>query len=201
MKRKTKLINATMITVAVVLLYYWLVGFPASWTMQMADIANNTEKFTDKYGYAIPGEYSVSVDLDDLKSNVGKELYDDGAHRIFVGWMDNADLQGGVYRIGYRAVGTYSRNGASLISGIHHMTLGEHDFTTEMVAKMKAEYKGSIYESSTYGVGGLNFKDGDEFAFYLFPYDAYEKARITQNENGIVRLTVTGLYQNLWSGN
>jgi hypothetical protein len=68
-----------------------------------------------------------------------------------------------------------------------------------MVAKMKAEYKGKVYESATYGAGGLNFRDGDEFSFYLFPYDAYKKDGITQNEKGIVRLTVTGLYQNLWS--
>ncbi|WP_336770836.1 hypothetical protein [Paenibacillus sp. MMO-58] len=130
---------------------------------------------------------------------MGKELYNDGAHRIFVSWLDNVGLQGGGYRIGFRAVGTYSRNGASLISGTQYKTLGENNFSIEMVAKMKSEYKGSIYESATYGGGGLNFKDGDEFSFYLFPNNAYEKDGITLNENGIVRLTVTGLYQNLWS--
>ncbi|MBP3963014.1 hypothetical protein [Paenibacillus lignilyticus] len=201
MKGKTKRINAIIGAAAVVFLYYWLVGFPAAWTIHMADIANNTEKFTDKHGYAVTGKYSVSVDLADLESNVGKELYNDGAHRIYVMWIDNAGLQGGGYRIGFRAAGTYSHNGASLISGTHHKTVGEQEFATEMTAKMTAEYKGNVYESATYGTGGLNYKDGDEFSFYLFPNDAYEKDAITLSEKGVVRLTVTGLYQNLWSRN
>ncbi|SDW21236.1 hypothetical protein [Paenibacillus sp. CF384] len=199
MKRRTKLISSIIGAAVVVLLYYLLVGFPAAWTMQMADIANNTDKFTDKHGYTVPGEYSVTVDLADLESNVGKELYNDGAHRIYVMWFDNVDLQGGGYRIGFRTVGTYSSNGASLISGTHHKTVGEHEFTSETSAKMTAEYNGNVYESATYGTSGINFKDGDEFSFYLFPNDAYKKDGITQDEKGTVRLTVTGLYQNLWS--
>ncbi|WP_336770835.1 hypothetical protein [Paenibacillus sp. MMO-58] len=71
MKRKTKL-SVAFIGVAAVFLYCWLVGFPAAWTMQMADIANNTEKFTDKNGYAVPGEYSVSVDWQIWRATWGK---------------------------------------------------------------------------------------------------------------------------------
>ncbi|WP_308639541.1 hypothetical protein [Paenibacillus silvisoli] len=199
MKSKTSLLRTVIVAAAVIYLYFWIAGFPSSWTTEMADIVNNTSKFTDKHGYDVPGEYSVSVDLSDLESNVGKELYNDGAHRIYVMWMDNVGLQGGGYRIGFRAVGTYSRDGASLISGLHHITLDEHQFTSEMTAKMTAAYKGKVYESATYGTAGINFKDGDDFSFYLFPNDAYEKDEVTMNEKGIVKLTVSGLYQNLWS--
>ncbi|RAP75995.1 hypothetical protein [Paenibacillus montanisoli] len=196
--RSSNFLRAFIIVGFGIWLVFRLTDLPELWTREMADIVNDTSVFSDRHGHAVDGEYSVSIDLSDLDSNVGKELYNDGKHRIYVMWVDNVGVSGGGYRIGFRAVGTYSHNGASLISGQYHETLGEHEFTTKMTAKMKAEYKGNVYESATYGTSGINFKDGDDFSFYLFPVDAYESGEITLDEKGIVKLTLTGLYQNLW---
>ncbi|MGO4108504.1 hypothetical protein [Paenibacillus sp. YAF4_2] len=142
---------------------------------------NNTEDSTDQNGEMMSEEYTVSIDLSDLESNVGKELYNDGTNKIVVLSVDNTgNANSGGYRISFRSKGTYS-------------------FTAEMSAKMTATYKNKYYESSVFGTGGINYKDGDEFAsFYIFPHEAYDQ-EITLQETGTVLLTVTNLYKNSWS--
>ncbi|MEW9095613.1 MAG: hypothetical protein AB2417_11080 [Clostridiaceae bacterium] len=68
-----------------------------------------------------------------------------------------------------------------------------------MSAKMIAEYNGRVYDSTVFGTSGLNYNDGDDFSFYIFPREAYEEKEISLNEKGIVNLTVTSLYKNIWS--
>ncbi|MCT4544473.1 MAG: hypothetical protein N4A63_13080 [Vallitalea sp.] len=68
-----------------------------------------------------------------------------------------------------------------------------------MSSKMTAEYNGEKYNSSVYGLSGLNYKDGDSFLFYIFPSEVYQNGEITLKEEGIVHLTVTDLYKNIWS--
>jgi hypothetical protein len=168
-------------------------------TEGMAAIANNTEDYTDQNGQLLKGQYSVVIDLSDLESNVGKELYNDGTNKIVVLSVDNTgNANSGGYRISFRSKGTYSYNGASLISGVQHKTVSEHSFTMDMSAKMTATYKNKYYESSVFGTGGINYKDGDDFAFYIFPYEAYDQ-EITLQETGTVQLNVTDLYNNSWS--
>ncbi len=192
------IVLAMLISISVLVL--WSTGLIGLWTQGMAYIANNTEEFTDKSGHVIKGEYSVAIDLKDLKSNVGKELYNDGNNKIYVSWIDNTGgVNTGGYRIGFRACGEYSLTNASLISGTRHQTVGEHIFTYDMSAKMTAQYKGKVYNSGVYGTSGLNYKDGDDFSFYIFPREAYEKGEVSLNEKGIVKLTITNLYKNNWT--
>jgi len=68
-----------------------------------------------------------------------------------------------------------------------------------MSAKMKATYNNKNYNSSVYGHSGLNYKDGDDFSFYIFPSEAYNNQEISLNETGVVQLTVTGLFNTIWS--
>jgi len=55
----------------------------------MASIANNTRDFTDSNGHTVDEQYTVSIDLTDLDSNIGKELYSDGIHSIYVSGVDH----------------------------------------------------------------------------------------------------------------
>jgi len=64
---------------------------------------------------------------------------------------------------------------------------------------MTADYKGKSYTSQVAGLSGLNYRDGDDFFFYLFPGEAYDNNEIDINESGIVNVTVTQLYKNKWS--
>jgi len=135
-----------------------------------------------------------------LQSNLGKDLYNDGVHRIYVSNIDNTgDINSGGYRIGFRASGHYSLTKATLISGGHLVTLGNNSWTETMSAKMTAEYNGKTYTCPQEGVSGLIYKDGDEFSFYIFPTEACKKNEISLSEKGIVHLTVTNLYENIWS--
>jgi hypothetical protein len=199
MKAKKILFISTSVVV-VIFLVIWRIGLIGLWTEGLAYIVNNTAEFTDREGHIVHGEYSIPIDLSNLESNIGKELYNDGTYRIYVSWIDNTgSINTGGYRIGFRSSGQYSLTEASLISGGHHATVDGNSFTTTMISKMKAEYNSKNYTSSVFGVSGLNYKDGDDFAFYIFPNDTYEKQEISLNESGIVQLTVTGLYKNIWS--
>jgi hypothetical protein len=112
--------------------------------------------------------------------------------------MFSGERTGG-YRIGFRSSGTYSLRAASLISGGRHEVTGDHSFTTTMSAELQAAYNGKTYIGSVFGVSGLNYKDGDDFAFYLFPTAAYDSGEITLDERGTVNVTITKLYKNSWS--
>ncbi|MCW3491695.1 hypothetical protein [Dethiobacter alkaliphilus] len=201
MKKKTKTIFLIPTSVVVIgLLALWLTGMFGFWSDGMAFLANNTRNFTDGNGYIIEGQYQISIDLSDLDSNIGQELYNDGTHRIYVKSVYNTGSSNtGGYIISFRSSGQYSLTQASLISGIQHATVSENSFTKNMSAQMTAEYNGKIYDSWKSGVSGLNYKDGDNFSFYIFPGEAYDSNEVSLNEDGIVHLTVTNLYKNIWT--
>jgi len=197
--RKKKTIISILIF-ALIIIILRSTGLIGLWKNGISYIANNTKKFSDLQSHIIEGNYSVSIDLSNLESNIGKELYNDGIHRIYVSHVDNTgNINSGGYRISFRASGQYSLIKATLISGVHHATLGDKSFIYTMSAKMTAEYDCKTYASSEMGISGLNYKDGDDFSFYIFPTEAYKKNEISLNEKGIVHLTVTNLYENIWS--
>ena len=166
----------------------------------IAYVANNTRDYTDKNGYIITDECNFEVDLSNLQSNVGKQVYNDGKHKIYVSWIDNTgSIRSGGYRIGFRAKGEYSVHGATLISGVKHIAVTDNSFTYDMSAKMRATYKEKTYDCSVFGTSGLNYRDGDDFSFYIFPSVAYEKNEISLDEKGKVSITITNLYKNIWN--
>jgi hypothetical protein len=197
---KTTIILISVITI--IMFTLWFIGVIGLWLNGMAYIANNTKEFNDTEGHLISGEYSVSINLDDLKSNIGKELHNDGESKIYVSWIDNTGSSNtGGYRIGFRSSGQYSLNGATLISGAHHETVNDKSFRYYMTAEMTVKYKEKIYISSEFCISGLNYKDGDEFAFYIFPSKAYDNGEVSLNEKGIVELSIKNLYKNIWTKN
>jgi hypothetical protein len=205
MTKNRKIENIAFISVSAIVILLsilWSSGLMRLWANGISFIANNTKDYNDASGHVIQGNYSVSIDLSNLESNLGKDLYNDGVHRIYVSHVDNTgSVNSGGYRVGFRACGQYSLNGATLISGVHHATVNDHSFTINMSAKMTSEYNGKIYNSQEFGTSGLNYKDGDDFAFYIFPTEAYDKNEVSLDEKGTVRLTVTNLYENVWSKN
>lgn len=189
-----------ILIIVTILLVLWVTGLIGIWTEGMSNIADNTKEFTDTQSHIVEGEYSISIDLSNMENSIGKDLYNDGNHRIYVFWIDNTgSVRSGGFRIGFRSSGNYSLTNASLISGVHHATVNGNSFTNEMSAKMTVKYNGKVYNSSECGISGLNYKDGDDFCFYIFPTEAYEMEEITLDETGIVELTVKDLYKNIWS--
>jgi hypothetical protein len=201
-------VRITVNRIKIIILLIWIVwvigllltGKIRLETKGIAAIAGNTKEFTDKNSYVIDGEYTVSIDLNDLESNKGKELYNDGINKINVDSVDNSDsIKDGGYRIHFRSCGQYNSNYAELISGIRHSVNSENEFSFSVVANMTAEYKDKIYKCKVMGETGLNYKDGDIFSFYIFPLEAYENDEVSLNETGTVYLTISNLYKNVWT--
>lgn len=197
---KLKRSKITILVIAVILIAaLWATGLMGLWLKGLSYMAYNNKNYSNSQGHIVDGEFSISVNLKDLESNIGKELYNDGENKIYIYWMDNTgDVMSGGYRIGFRSSGQYSLDSATLVSGIHH----EHSDNYYLESKsaiMTAKYKGNIYNSIESGTSALNYKDGDDFAFYIFPTEAYENGEVSLNEEGIVDITVTNLYKNIWT--
>lgn len=155
-----KILYITAFLMAVMVIFLWSSGLFGLWSNGVAFLANNTKQFTEN-GHSVDGRYSLKVDLSSLESNIGKEIFNDGEHRIYVSSLQGT-LNGG-YDIGFRSSGQYSLSGATLISGLHHQTINDHSFTTSTTAKLTAEYNGKRYNAQVTGQCGLNYKDGDCF--------------------------------------
>ena len=202
MRNKRSKSNIILISLIIIIMFtLWFTGIIGLLFNGMAYIANNSKEFTEK-GHIISGEYSISINLNDLKSNIGKELYNDGESEIYVSWINNTgSINSGGYSIGFRSSGQYSLNSATLVSGAHHETVDDNSFSTNMTAKMTTRYQDKIYNSEVYSTSGLNYKDGDDFAFYIFPYEAYDNGEVSLNEKGIVEISIKNLYKNIWIKN
>lgn len=168
----------------------------------MSYIASNTKDFTYVNGNTIDGKYSITIDLNNLDSNIGKELYNDGENIIYVNLVDNTgNINTGGYRIHFRSSGKYSLDHAELISGVIHSYAENDLYDQKIYAKMTAEYNNKIYKCNEMGTTGVSYKDGDGFSFYIFPDEAYKNNEISLNETGIVKITATDLYKNIWLKN
>ncbi len=86
-----------------------------------------------------------------------------------------------------------------MISGLHHHTLDEHLFATDMIAQITVQYEGKKYTGSMVGASGLNYKDGDDFLIYMPSLDTQGQDEAAIDEPGIVQVDITGLYMNRWT--
>ncbi len=192
-------LGSLLLLAAVILLYgLWKSGYPGLWQYGIGKIADDTATFTDEGGHVLEGTYSLTLDLSDLDSNLGAELYNDGTHRIYVYWLEASGRSPG-YEIGFRSSGHYTRSGASLVSGIRHASVdGGRSFTSEMSAVMTVEHPAGSFTAVPTGLGGLNYKDGDDFSFTITLTDDAADREESPMQSGTMTLTVTDLYMNLW---
>lgn len=179
---------------ALLLFFFLNNGLPGLWSQGMGVIANNTKDYTDAEGHLVAGTFSIEIDLSDLRGNLGKTLYDDGKHKIYVSWVEKREQTGGI-EIGFRSSGTYSLNGASLVSGVRHMRVAPDSFTSMMTANAKATFDGKHFFASGHGISGINYKDGDDFTFH-FPMEGIADEQL---RTGTLVFTVTDLYMNVRS--
>lgn len=192
---KTKKISYLVVFVGLLVIFVlWYTGLVGLWTNGIAFLANNTQKYTHEDGHLLKGSYSLEVDLTNLESNIGQEIYNDGEHRIYVSWIQRTP--DGSCDVGFRSSGQYSLRGATLVSGIFHEAINDHSFTMSTTAKLTVKDHGEIYEAQATGRCGLNYKDGDCFSF---AFSQGEKSKVEGAEDaGIVILTISDLYKNIW---
>lgn len=191
-----KLKNLLTVLLVLTVLFFvitWRIGLLGLWSEGISYIASNTEDFRKNGGQVIKGSYTLSIDLTDLNSSIGKEIYNDGEHKITVEWINktgNTESEG--LNIGFRSFGDYSLDGASLISGVHHITNNDLSFSSEMSAKLTAQYNSKIYNGTVSGIAGLNYKSGDDFSFDIYAPEAI-------SGKGEIEITLTNLYMNIWT--
>ncbi|MGR9049511.1 hypothetical protein ACQ4XT_12880 [Halobacillus faecis] len=148
-----------------------------------------TSNMNDYYHKTFPmeGKYTVEINVDDLKSNEGKVLFEDSENKIYV---TKVSRNGSDYEIIFRSSGSYSADGATLVSGLEHAR-SNNGFTSHFKAEAEVEYKGDIYEVSPSGFSAFNYQDGDQFGFHF---------SINVKEESTVIMTVSQLQVNLWAG-
>ncbi|MNJ48837.1 hypothetical protein D3C77_440430 [compost metagenome] len=104
--KANKLFYSITLLTAVVIAVLWSSGLFGLWSDGIAFLANNTKEFTDENGHLVEGKYSLEVNLSDLESNIGKEIYNDGDHRIYVSWLQR--IHNGGYDIGFRFIAIFN---------------------------------------------------------------------------------------------
>lgn len=153
---------------------------------------NDIEKYHNN-AHPIKGEYTIEINLNDLESNKGKVLFDDGENQIHV--LKVIAHGKNEFELLFRSSGNVNPGGATMVSGVEH-NHNKDGLIRKFQATAKATYQGDTYTLNPSKYSGLKYNDGDEFGFYLeLPNDM-----IPDSENkGKVDMTVTDLYLNLWS--
>ncbi|WP_188456038.1 hypothetical protein [Virgibacillus oceani] len=194
--RKLVNLNTVYVVAAIVaigtIIIVWASEMSGIWTKGISHVANAVEEYHNA-AFPVDGEFTVDIDLSDLESNEGKVLFDDGKNQIFVSKVVRNESD---YEVVFRSSGDFSLGGATLVSGIEHVR-NSNDLTTDFQAEAQASYMGDTYKLSPSGSSGLDYRDGDEFGFYLYRQD--ETIDIDLEKESMIEVTVTNLYMNLWA--
>lgn len=173
--------------------FLWASGLIGIWMNGISYYSENAGLYINN-GAPVEGKYSVTIDLSDLESNDRKVIYEDGKNRIYVSKVFYNEETG--YEVSFRSSGNYHMNGATLVSAIQHVP-ADNDFTGIPEVHAEAAYRGKTYTLSLSGKSGLNYRDGDEFGFYLLPHD--KDIEIDLETDKTIELTLSNLYLNIWA--
>lgn len=143
-------------------------------------------------------DVEMEIDLNNLDSNSGKVVYDDGKCKIEV---KSVDYENGDYKVYFKSYGKYDKNGGILISPILHTndSLKNEAFINTSVDE-DLNYTGKLYTS------GSLLKDGDEFGFVILSSDQLKKKiadkkvkDIIEQNNGKVKVTLSNFIKYIWN--
>lgn len=160
----------------------------------MQAIAYDTDHFMSEDSQILEGDYTITIDLSDLSSNIGKELYNDGKHSIKL----ESIKESGNFMVTLRSSGEYDYGGATLISIIQHDTSREGVYKMNAISQITAQYLGEKNNCEMASTSSISYDDGDKFAFYIFPSDEYAVEKTNTDDFGVVDIIFTNLYMNRW---
>ena len=193
MRRKVIIIGVIVVLIACV--YLFKTGYVDLWMNGIGAVFHNTERYSNEESEVLKDSIKFEVDLADLESNKGIEIYSDGENKIVINEVGKHDsINSGGYYISFDATGPCTIKGATLVSPVESRHVSLDTSTSVLVSKLYSTYKGKQYECSLYGMTGY----GTNVAFYLFPTNAYEDDGISLDETGTVELELVDLYKNVW---
>lgn len=189
---------AAVLLITVVAIYLSVSGYFGLWARGIAYLAEDLSRYT--YSASVdPKEYTVEIDLSDLKSNAGKIIYKKEECYIEIYQIDNYGVFAGGYRVFFRSHGRFAHHEGLLVSGVKHNATEERYFTYKTEAALECTYHGKTYICPVQGNSGLNYRDGDMFGFYLFPGDAYGSDGIPEQNAGTATIKISRLIENIWT--
>lgn len=157
--------------------------------------------WSQNYGVSqevLPGHWSLELDLGDPESNLEKVLYEDETGcRITVERLEQRS--DGRWLVTFRARGSYSPSGGSLVSGCMEQRQEKTSYTLTTTASLRTSIGDlACPEGERYLQTSLSEKDGNTFGFYLFPVTLYDSdgflyADELEDQEDRVTVTVTGL--------
>ena len=147
-----------------------------------------------------PQEYSVEIDLNDLDSNAGKRIWEDGEQYIEIASVDCMTRKGGGYRIFFRSHGVYEFNKGSLTTKTSSLSRNnDSEAAIDNPTTLTAIYNGTVYVCNFQGETFYDKRDGNHFGYYLFPSEAYKNAKIPYENAGTVIVTIRNLAEYTWT--
>lgn len=188
-KKKHIMILITMLVI--ILLFFLYYDFLLIKTMGIKYISRNNDYVLSHS--TISNSYTINLDLNNLEANKNKVIYDDTISKIYIKEIQKIP---GVdnYRVFFVTEGTYSVDGATLVSGLKHLKKNSNEYKVVMNAEINILYNKIKYNSTVSGISPLGYAGGDYFEFYLFPVDA--KIDLIYNEKAV--LSVNNLTVNTW---
>ncbi|WP_391117123.1 hypothetical protein [Psychrobacillus sp. L3] len=188
---KKKHFKMLIIGVGTIAFILWISGWLNLWINGISVIANDIEGYR-LHSYPVDGEYSVKIDLNNIDSNEGKVLYDDGENQVYVEKV----LVNGQSEVYFRSSGNYSLRGATLVSGNEHARI-DNGFTSINHVNATATYQGESFKIYQSGSSGLNYRDGDSFGFYLLLTDD-KGVDVDIEKDSIIEVKLSNLYMHNW---
>lgn len=188
---KRHFLKVLIIGITIIAFIFWISGWLNLWINGISVIANDIEGYR-LHSYPVDGEYSVKIDLNDIDSNEGKVLYNDGENQIYAEKV-LVDGQSEVY---FRSSGNYSLRGATLVSG-NEQARTDNGFTSINHVNATATYQGDSFIIYQSGSSGLNYRDGDSFGFYLLLTDD-KGVDVDIKKDAIIEVKLSNLYMNRW---
>lgn len=143
----------------------------------------------------------VELNLNDLERNLGKVVFSDGECTIDIEAMELTPEK--EYIVFFRTHGVYTLNEGRLISPLKHFVT-ENRFQTHDFAEgsgLKTSIGNEIYLGTERAMMGLEYKDGDGFAYSLFPLENYEYGELLLEgdiKDSKVEIQFTGLVEHSW---
>ncbi|WP_366162070.1 hypothetical protein ABXS71_01995 [Bacillus infantis] len=195
MKRFLNLNTVYMIAAIIVLGVLFLPRAVDIYNLRTQGINYFTNDIENYHNIAHPieGEYIIEIDLNNLDKNKGKVLFDDEENQIYVSKVIAHNTN--EYELFFRSSGSSSLGGATIISGVEHKHNNE-GLISKFQAKAEATYRGNTCELIPSEYSGLHYSDADEFGFYL---ELPKELVPDFEEEGMIDVTVTNLYMNLWA--
>lgn len=197
-KKPIAIILGLLLFSAVLGIWIHTSGYGELQSRGLAYLDSNQDKYDLMY-QTDSNAYSMEIDLTDLESNTGKRVWENGKQYMEIALIDSTELKYGGYRIFFRSHGVYDLNSGFLNTGVKHIRLSENSGTCEMSAKLITTYNGKPYKAKTQGMTGLNWPDGDQTGFYLFPTEAYENDGIPLENAGKATITLYNLTEHTWT--